>query len=253
MAVSADLKFLEKMADEAKGIEDRLGNKDNWAKPYYSDLQVFTPGAQRIFVGLNPGGDGGSKKYYKAARIEKKIKSGDTPYFNAYLDESWGGQERGQDSLQIAAKRVFIAMYGNEWEVTLRNTPCFNIIPVCTKNSSDPKLKKMWDDKEYQWGIELIKHLRPETIILYGDGDTRSPWSALKSVFELQDCRKVEVLPKLNYSIKDGTLVNKPLEGTYIFGLPHLSWVNRTKRGISKNLEILCNEIKELKDSNLFI
>ena len=227
MTASADLKFLEKMADEAKDLEDRLSSKDHWAKPYYSDLHVFKPGVPRVFIGLNPGGDGGSKKYYEADDSERKMRSGDMPYFNAYLDENWGNSKRalrgrGQAPLQIAAQRVFQAMYGDDWENILRNTPCFNLAPICSKGSPHTKLRRIWKDCVL-WGVELIRYLKPQSIILFTNGKTNTPWAALRSEFGSTDCPELPVDSGLNKSLKQAVLVRHPLMDIPVLGLPHLT------------------------------
>ena len=251
MPKSVDLKFLEKMAGKAKRIEDKLGNQDHWAKPFYSDLQVFEPGVPRVFIGLNPGGDGGSKQYYKADRSAKKIRSGDVPYFNAYLDENWGNSTRrpsgrGQAPLQIAAQRVFGSMYGSNWENTLRNTPCFNLVPVCTNNSENPNLNRIWDDG-VEWGIELLEYLKPQSIILYANKQSgKSVWRALEQKRGLiKTDAPIDLRPK-TFRIYTGVVQRGTLRDVPVIGLPHLSRVNRSKSGISKNLVYLCDRLSEL-------
>ena len=250
MPKSVDLKFLEKMDAKAKRIEDKLGNQDHWAKPFYSDLHVFEPGVRRVFIGLNPGGDRKSKKYYKADRSAKKIRSGKLPYFNAYIDEKWGDSEgasgRGQDHLQIAAKRVFKTLYGDDWESTLRNTPCFNLLPVCSKGSEDQKFDRIWA-YGVDWGIELLEYLKPQSIILYGNGQTdKSVWYALKQKRGLiKTDAPIDLRPK-TFKIYTGVVQRRTLKGVPVIGLPHLSRVNRSKSGISKNLVYLCDRLSEL-------
>ena len=257
MPKSVDLDFLKDMEHQAKDLEEQLGCPDHWSKPFYSDIHTFRRDVQRVFIGLNPGGDRFSKEYYINDESDEKIWSGDKPYYNSYLDERWGKfnqypGDKGKAPLQISVQKVFRAMYEDDWEIILRSTPCFNMIPISSEGANDPSLKMIWD-KGIDWGIRLIKHLRPKFIILYGNGERKSPWSVLESEFEIQEYREAPVLPKLKYSMKDGTLVQDPLHGVYVFGLPHLSRVNRAKKGISKNLETLCNEISELTDSNLFL
>ena len=257
MLEPTDFNFLKGMEYEAKCLEEQLSCPDHWAKPFYSDGHTFRPGVRRVFLGLNPGGDRFSRELYVEYGCEEKIWSGNEPYYNSYLDERWtkyneNPAPKGKAPLQVSVQRVFKAMYGADWKSTLRSTPCFNMIPISSEGANDPRLKMIWN-KGVDWGIRLIEYLKPEFIILYGNGDKKSPWSVLESEFGLLDYREAEVLPKLNYSIKDATLATDPLDGVYVLGLPHLSRVNRAKKGVSKNLEILCTEICELTDSGLFV
>ena len=257
MATSADLKFLEEMADKAKSLEDRLGSRDNWAKPYYSDLQVFTPGVPRAFIGLNPAGDGGSRKYYEADDSETKLRSGNTPYFNAYLDENWGSSThkpigKGQAPLQIAVQSVFKAIYEDDWESTLRNTPCFNLVPVCTNNSEDPTLDIIWDDG-VEWSVKLLEYLKPQSILLYANKQTgKSVWRALEQELTLiKTDAPIDLRPK-TFKIYTGVIQRGTLEDVSVIGLPHLSRVNRSKSGTSKNLIYLCDRLSELATQRSF-
>ena len=210
------------MATKAERLEERLRSKDHWAKPFYSDVHVFNPGAPRIFIGLNPGGDKGSRKYYEQDSSEDKIWSGHSPYYNDYLDGKWEGYERGQRPLQIAARRVFESMYGASWEDVLRNTPCFNLVPVCSEGSPHSKLKPIWNDS-VMWGIELIKHLRPQSIILYTNGNSNTPWAALRSRFGLRGYEELSLDVRLRKSLKQGVLNQYPLKDVPVVGLPHLT------------------------------
>ena len=255
MTMTADLDFLEKMAAKAKHLERKLDSKDHWAKPFYSDLQVFKPGVPRVFIGLNPGGDGGSKKYYVADKSETRIRSGDTPYFNAYLDENWGNSTRGsrgrgQAPLQIATKEVFKIMFGSDWEITLRNTPCFNMIPVCSKNTGDHKLKKMWADGEYKWGIKLIDYLKPQSIILFSNNRSKSAnsaWSALDQNLPMITLDSCSGIPP-NYSIYVGVSRNSPWKKELsVLGLPPLY---RVREG--KPLDALCEKLSKLMTRHSF-
>ncbi len=229
MPKSVDLKFLEKMADKAKRLEGKIGSEDHWAKPFYSDLQVFKPEVPRVFIGLNPGGNGKSKQYYEADQSETKMRSGNVPYFNAYLDEIWGDSarrrpsDRGQDRLQIAAQRVFKTMYGDDWENTLRNTPCFNLLPVCSEGSKDQKFDRIWA-YGVDWGIELLEYLKPQSIILYSNaiGKTdKSVWRALEQRFRLRKTDAIS-LPQ-NFTIRRGIIHRWTSKGVPVIGFPHLS------------------------------
>ena len=232
MAESANTNFLKKMDRRAKRLEKKVDSCDPWAKPYYSNVHIFKPGVRRVFIGINPGGNCHSKRYYEKYKYEKKIWSEDRLSFNSYLDECWGdkpggAQGKGEALLQIAVKDVFKAMYGKGWRKRLKGTPCFNIVPISSKGKSDKQL----DDKIWKlgvkWGIELVKYLEPDFIILYGNGEDKNqrkgPWAALKSEFGLANYKKECLDARLEKHLKRGTLTESPLKGVKVVGLPHLT------------------------------
>ena len=246
MPEQADLDFLDDMKLQATLHAESLHSKDHWAKPFYSDVNLFKPNVRRVFLGLNSKGDRFSHKYDKQQKNEQRVWSGNKPLHNAYLDECWGNHSKsptpkGEADLQIAVLRVFEAMYGTKWKSRLRNTPCLNLIPVSSNGTSDPKLDKIWD-VGVDWSVELLEYLKPQFIILYGNGKSdRSVWTVLKTKFELNDCEKTTPLHFGKHSIKQGVLANTPLNGVPVLALPHLSYVK------GKNLDTLCNELRSLR------
>ena len=250
MSEPADLDFLEQKRYEAIRLEEHLDCTDHWAKPYYSNVHRFTPRIRRVLIGVNPGGNCQSRKYYEKYDYEEKIWSYGRKSFNSYLDERWGdrlggAQRKGQDSLQIAVQRVFRAMYGPKWKRRLRNTPCFNLVPVSSKGTRDPELDEIWDNG-VDWSFELLEYLKPQFIILYGNGKTgKSVWAVLQSEFGLGDCKKIP-LHFGKYSIKQGVFAERPLKGVAVLALPHLSYVK------GRNLDTLCEKLNELAELSPF-
>ncbi len=232
MGTSADLKLLKRMHRKAKRLEKKVDSCDHWAKPYYSNVHIFKPKVERVFIGVNPGGNRHSKDIHKKYGYEKKIRSNRRLSFNSYLDERWGdkpngAQGKGEALLQVAVKDVFKAMYGKGWRKKLRGTPCFNIVPISSRGKSDKQLDdKIWK-QGVKWGIELVKYLEPDFIILYGNGEDKyqrkGPWAALESEFGLQESPKEVLDCQLRKSLKRGTLTQSPLKGVEVIGLPHLT------------------------------
>ena len=241
-----DLDFLKEKKLEATLLAESLHSKDYWAKPFYSNVHTFKPNVDIVFIGVNPGGNRHSEKYYKKYKYEEKIWSGNYLFFNSYIDERWGSaphnvQGKGKDALQIAVKRVFKAVYGSGWKDTLRDTACFNLIPVNSKNTKDPNLHKIWCNG-VDWSIELLKlHLKPKFIILYGNDvskNAKSVWRILDQRFSLVERDASGGIPP-NFSIRYGVIENSPWgPDVSVLGLPHLSHVK------GKNLDILCQKLR---------
>ena len=249
MAKPADIEFLNKMETKARRLARKLQCPDYWAKPFYSDVYTFKRGVPRVFVGVNSKGNRYSLEYDKEQGNGQRIWSGDKPFHNAYLDERWGDTPKrlaakGQSPLQIAARRVFEAIYGDAWKGKLRNTPCFNLVPVSSNGTKDPVLDEVWHDG-VKWGIELIKYLKPKSVILYGNTkpgkNVKSVWAELDSVFSLDDTRTIRQTPP-NSRIEVSTFRKEPLKGVPVVGLPHLSM----QKG--KHLNTLCENLVELME-----
>ena len=248
MAEPADLDFLDDMKLQATLHAESLRSKDHWAKPFYSDVNLFKPNVPRVFLGLNSKGDRFSHKYDKQQKNEQRIWSGKKPFHNAYLDECWGNRSKGptpkgEADLQIAVQRVFEARYGPKWKSKLRNTPCFNLIPVSSNGTGDPKLDKIWD-VGVDWSIEILEYLKPQFIILYGNGltvkDGRSVWLALEKKLRLKrDPESTKDITK-TYKIHQGVIQKKSLNGVPVLGLPHLSYMK------GKNLDTLSSKMRSL-------
>ena len=70
MLQQEDLDFLEEKKLEATLLAESLHSRDYWAKPFYSNVHTFRPDADRAFIGVNPGGNRHSEKYYKKYKYE---------------------------------------------------------------------------------------------------------------------------------------------------------------------------------------
>ena len=232
------------MDAKAKQLAARLHSPEHWAKPFYSDIHLFKPRPRRVLVGINSKGNRYSRQYDLDQDNEAKMWSGKRPLHNAYLDECWGNKPdqldpKGQSDLQVAVQRVFKAIYGNHWERRLRGTPCFNLVPVSSDGVKDPMLGKVWNEGAC-WGTSLIDHLRPQSIILFGNSHVgRSVWAALKQKYSLEDCVACTSTPP-NYRLEICYLRNEPLSGAPVVSLPHLSMLK------GRNLDSLCRKLHEM-------
>lgn len=256
MATSVDLKFLKQMDNEAKRLAKTLNSQDHWAKPFYSDVHLFKAGVKRIFLGINGKGRKYSHQLDIDDDVEQSVWSGNKPFHNAYLDERWGDEdsgpfEIGQAPLQISVKGAFEAMYGTNWKRVLRDTPCFNLIPISSNGTTDPELDKIWDDG-VDWCIRLIEHLKPKFIILHGNGQKpikgRSVWFALASRYSLIQSSAPIQLKIANYSLFHGVIQEGILDGVSVLGMPPLSFV---KRG--KPLRRLADGLQEMSRTQQFL
>ena len=234
MPEPVDLDFLGEMKLQATLQAESLHSKDHWAKPFYSDVNLFKPNVRRVFIGVNSKGDRYSHKYDKKQKNEQRVWSGNKPLHNAYLDECWRNRNKsprpkGDSDLQIAVQRVFEAMYRSKWKSKLRNTPCFNLIPVSSNGTGDPKLDKIWD-VGVDWSIELLEYLIPRFIILYGNGKTgKSVWVALNEKYGLieisKDIHFARGKDYWKYRLKQHNIKSGPLKGVVVLSFPHLSYI----------------------------
>ena len=219
---SKDFPFARKMERKARRIAKQFDDEFNGVKPWYSYAELFEGQSVRIFVGLNPGGTSESEKLDKQ---HKKRVYGE-PEYCAWLDEDWeksgGLTASDDDSHQGRAKKAFQAMYGcDEWEQVLRETPCFNVIPLRT--SSAGKLPSgIWDAAQ-PWFRQVLKHLQPRLIICSGSGNKESAWAAINEIPSITIKTEKSILTANNGYIKYGRVTSKRLRGVKVVALPHLS------------------------------
>ena len=225
--------FARKMEIEAENIakpfEDSIYGVACWS----SAARLFDEGAERVFIGTNPGGD--EKDHRDAKRKGYHQMRYRSHNFNAWLDEGWRGSVPGQRANQRNVQQVFQAMYGNkEWEKVLRNTACFEVAPFRT-----PEIKAMpleaWDIA-IPWFQKVLEHVKPRLIICNGNGERQSPWSVLGEIYSLRDKNKTRVEGVA--SIKQAVIRHGILKDTRIVALPHLSRFGRSKRLLSKLKEL---------------
>ena len=192
---------------------------------------TFKPGVPRVFVGINSKGNRYSLEYDRQQQNNLRLWSGKKPLHNAYLDECWGNRPggteiKGESPLQLAAQRVFGAMYGKDWETELRNTPCFNLIPVSSDGTKDRKLDVIWNSG-VEWFIELMEYLRPQSIILYGNAKTgKSAWAVLNKEYGLNQMHKSRQIAGWKYLLKQDTIGTGVMGGIRVVSMPHLSYMD---------------------------
>jgi hypothetical protein len=212
------------MESEARALEALVDSADHWAKPFYSSVTTLIPGAPRAFIGLNGAGERFGHRYDLEDRNHER--AWESPPYNAFLDERWGDESRvfpaGAAQLQGAVRAVFKEMYGDSWEGVLRSTACFNIMPISSRGQDDPVVHRHWE-AGMRWGIRLLEYLRPKLLVMNGNGDKRSVWSAVNDEFGLREVAPRVVLENPTFSLKVGTIMSGTLAGCRVIGLPHLS------------------------------
>ena len=145
--------------------------------------------------------------------------------------------------MQIAVQRVFEAMYGPKWKSKLRNTPCFNLVPVSSNGTKDPKLDMIWD-VGVDWSIEMLEYLMPRFIILYGNGKTgKSVWAELDEKYGLieisKDIHFANDKDYWKYRLKQHKIKDGPLKGVEVLSFPHLSYIKDYLRNLERELKKL--------------
>ena len=205
------------------GWKATVGDRTN-IKPWYSPRSSFRQKGGVVLIGANPAGcpssppDDSVITDYQSNLIK--------PDYNAYLCESWSGKEPGRDRLQLAVKRVFKALYGNEWEQRLRDAAFFNVCPLRTRSTNEKFLPSPIWDRSVNWCKLVLDQLRPSTLILVGNGESgTSPWSALGVMgYKVSEDMGRRRLVGKNYYLKFGEIRKGRLKDAKVVGLPHLSW-----------------------------
>ena len=214
-----EFEFAKKLQQEADKQARKLRNAGiSGAKCWYCDAKLIENGATRAFVGINPAGGKSSEQ------IDIERGSLEAPYsvrgYNSWLDEDgWEGKGRQH---QARVKQMFESMYGRAWAEKLRETACLNVVPLRTGNASEIPAT-VWDFS-YQWFGHVIEHVRPKLILCNGNGEIKSPWAVLCSLYRVNDVKKIPVgAPGSTASIKETVIESEVLMGTRIIGMPLLN------------------------------
>ena len=215
------MKFALKMEKKAYDIAKQFEKEIHGVKCWYSVARLFSQRAERVFVGINPGGGEESDSKLKKSKIRQQP-SYKNPRFNAWLDESWG-KPPGKAMLQRKVRCVFETLYEDNWENVFRNTPCFNASPFRSQD-----INKLPEDAwraSKSWFQEIMEHLKPRVIICMGNGE-RSPWNILCDVYSV-DKKPQDLIQRRTYYLKQGAISTSPLIDTRIIALPHLKRIGK--------------------------
>lgn len=217
--------FINRLIEDGVLAKDLYGGDRNF-KPWYSPPWMYEPiegGVQRLFVGINPGGDPANQDETDASHICADPGSHSiNGEYNRWLCEYWGAMTksgtRKPNPHQTAAWLAFEAMYGaDRWEDILIDTPTTNVCPLRTQWAGGI-VDKVWESSK-GWFKMLLHRVKPATIICNGNGG-KSPWSALRELGMVEHCefnRKVAG----NAYLKRGTYASDGVNADVI-GMPML-------------------------------
>ena len=192
------------------------------AKPWYCSVSLIENGANVAFIGANPGGGSRDRSYDQLQGVLTR------PYeenrlYNAWLDDThWGGNLGRPTDLQNSVKFAFGILFGEQSESILRNTACFNVVPIRSRDVS--KLSQQTWMAGVVWCLDVVEHISPKVIVCLGNGNNRSAWSAFAKRWKGLGIGEIEQQKVYGtYYLKRGGISLGALTGTLVIGLPHLS------------------------------
>ena len=211
---------LERMAKRVAASLRKEGEDVEGVKCWYSDAALIDKGAERAFVGINPG-----LAYSGELRAQERRGYLKAPYnqrrYSAWLDQEWGAKGPRH---QAAGRQLFQVMYGSAWENKLRSTACFNVSPFPTKKASQLS-RRAWNWSA-SWFRQVLEHVNPRLLVCNGNGATgRSPWAVVSSAYGINHIQEIPIGAKgSTASIKHGRIGEGPLSGCRVIGVPFLGY-----------------------------
>ena len=178
--------FARQMEREAVRIAQQ-GGYTLGIKPFYSHAGLFEKTAKCAFVGLAPAGGEKSKRLDQCHRHLERVY--EEQGYNSYLDEKWekglrGEYRIGEAPLQRNVLKVFEDLYGGDAEQQLRNTPCFNVVPI---RANVTRMNAGDLSQALEWARQLLDRLSPKLVICYSGSKTlRSTLSDLFSSIDAE-------------------------------------------------------------------
>ncbi len=234
--------FLRSLSDDC----ERLCASEDWVGPggapnfrlLYSAAGTFKAGNGFAFIGMNPAGGP------LVASTDDRDRPFTDPNYSAYLDDRWGGYERGQDSMQRAVQEVALALAGASLAqiisargdqsslperrigakavALLRGALSGNIIPF--RDSDLRKIPARLRSEGERIGSDLFHAAEPapQVIVTLANTVNDLPWrNFLKRSPQPKDTTFSRLIhKKLNRTYREIRLQNGPLAGTLLVGLP---------------------------------
>ena len=184
--------------------------------PWYCAARLIEHGARVAFIGANPGG--GARSQEDDERVGRLQRPYEDSQYNAWLDDRhWeGGGASHQQRVIESFKLLFGSLQGAD---VLREATCLNVVPVRSVATADLS-SRTWREG-VEWVTQVLMHVAPEIVVCNGNGEGRSPWSALNSIGSgIAEVEQKEVYG--TFRLKRGKIVDPNLKGATVIGLPHL-------------------------------
>lgn len=207
--------------ESGTGWKRKPYRQDN-VKTWYNRPGMFESRAKRVFLGVHPAGewcDANAPEGHLCRCPEWH--EGDGQY-NYWICEDWSHANNGTRHQQHA-QAAFKHIYGEDGINLLRETPSFNVCPIRTPTATPKDIPlTVWRRSE-MWAKDVLDIVRPSTIICNGSSESvRSAWTMLKKKYGLCEIDREKLGG--NASLKFGVGKVKPLKGTKVLALPHLSY-----------------------------
>ena len=193
-------------------------------KPWYNPPSAFNRDANRILIGINPGGN---PAHGEGPSHECKDSDWDDETYNEWVCARWRKNGRVISTHQDNILDVFNALYGTvHGKRKLVETPSTNVCPL---RAEDPEYipDTVWYASE-NWLLALLEHLQPKTIICNGNSVSgkrpiKSPWSTIVSKarqgeYTLELRPEVEVARRRN--LRHGVVRGGKFDGAQVIGIP---------------------------------
>lgn len=209
----------------------------------YSSVEAFDHGSGVLLVGINPAGPS------HVADSDDRRRPFNEANYCSYLDDEWSRttrKERGRSPLQRAVQDVFMVLAGEPLrtvlearrdyvsvpeerigraaEILLRNTPSGNIIPFRSGTLAQLDDDLRLEGAQVGWRLLQVARPQPRVIIALANGESDSPWAAIKTFSGHSSSRPVllTVNDRLKRSYKEIIIDKGPLAGALLIGLPSL-------------------------------
>ena len=222
--------FADEMQKEAEAIANKMVNatggkwqrqphqQDN-LKTWYNPAEIFEKPSCLVFLGIHPAGDPFDKKAPGKHKCQDKAWHADN-CFSYWICEDWSHSRNGSQH-QGYVWKAFENIFCKDWKQTLLEAPSFNVCPIRTSEAKDIPIP-VWKASVI-WCKKVLERIRPDTIICNGNAEAvRSPWAMLKKEYGLGQFECIP-LGDSKRSVKRAVAHKKPLDGTKVLAVPHLS------------------------------
>ena len=210
-----------KRADELHSAARARGESAYGMKPWYCSVKLIEGGAKVAFIGSRPAGN--VADYEADKRNGVLNKPYDDPEYQAWLDDTHWGKGTGITKEQKKVWTAFEILFGSSWRYTLQHTASFNVVASRFEDASHISTQTWMAGMA--WCFDVLYQVSPDVIVCLGNGEPngKSAWSIFRRAYNgtaMPTFRQEHVSG--NYSLKHGRIVEGPLRGTEVVGLPQL-------------------------------